>query len=583
MKNVLYGKINDFASSTHSGKGEIFTMIMKVLSAELGAPSPSNAKEYYERLTNALRDLYDVLDTRKKIEGGLFPAEMDPEIKRGLDETSRNAISELREGRIDGSTLRAHARLLGQIEADKIYAAFSARLDMDAEAKRMGLGSGTDILDKLKEYAGTSERFKKWTSHDNMNIFGLMGSFLGLNTDEEIYRNILGALDAGNRRHFRRVEIRERRLQEDHRRDYSHTFRRNCRKRKRRSSTPTWKKPKATRFTKNYNKMEGYDGIKSSIEQVRGFEKDVAYDAGDGTTAKFTGDFYDLFTIGHSDRFGSCQNCTSTYGLNQGLTGYVSNGTNKAIALMDANGRVLARRIVRLRIVEEKVVEEGKEKIKRYPVIYVEENQQFNQPSDEGKAYVEKLYGILDMMAKRTGMSVAVAQVHPLAGSAKVAEGERREVWLDRFVGRSRYDYSDSYGSRMPGHVSAGLFKQTEDVTGMGTPDKPVGSHYLVFRPMLSPAEDRIAAANGLGERVGEEKPLEPLRPVRSPGAKITTFLEDMTIAELDRQATPGKVMETEKLPGVSVVKVRNPSDVQIKALMEKGYFLAPEHVIYRP
>ena len=128
----------------------------------------------------------------------------------------------------------------------------------------------------------------------------------------------------------------------------------------------------------------------------------------------------------------SCQSCTYGSDLNKGLTGYVANGANKAITLLDVNKRIITRRIVRLRVFED-------ENVAKFPAIYVEESTQF------GSKGIDKIYAALDILSQRTGLPV-IASTHRPSTTEKVQSGENKIYKIIINRGRSRFDYSDSYG-----------------------------------------------------------------------------------------------------------------------------------------
>ncbi|MBF0479405.1 MAG: hypothetical protein HQL26_07975 [Candidatus Omnitrophica bacterium] len=149
---------------------------------------------------------------------------------------------------------------------------------------------------------------------------------------------------------------------------------------------------------------------------------------------------------------------TLSNNLNRGLTGYVVNGTNKAVTVVDRNGKVVpARRIVRLRIIED---ENGQ----KMPVIFVEESTQF------GVTHIDELYGLLDELSRRTGLPV-IATHHRPATTEKVLGGKNKSFKIHVFPGRSSFDYSDEYGNTMSGVLTAGLYQHLPEQGELITPE----------------------------------------------------------------------------------------------------------------
>ncbi len=144
------------------------------------------------------------------------------------------------------------------------------------------------------------------------------------------------------------------------------------------------------------------------------------------------------------------------------------NGTNKAAVILNNNRQVITRRIVRLRIVAD---EQGN----RQPVIFVEESTQF------GVNKIDGIYDLLEKVAQDTDLPVIATTYRP-AQTPKVLAGEPKDYSIELYRGRSTFDYSDLYGSSVPGKITAGLYRQTE--SKVTTP-----LFKLLVKPRPAPAE----------------------------------------------------------------------------------------------
>jgi len=193
----------------------------------------------------------------------------------------------------------------------------------------------------------------------------------------------------------------------------------------------------------------------------------------------FTGDFYHLFNIGNSAYFSACQSCRYGDDLNRGLTGYTVNGNVKTVVVLDQNEQVITRYMVKLEIAADK---NGRKR----PVLLVEDSHQY------GSIGKDKLYGLLDIVSLRCGISQVSSD-----GTRGILEKLR--FFLIR--GRTGFNYSDLYGSSVPGKISAGLYNQTkpEIITNPMelhvTPVSKVPREELEQKYCLEPVTDKPEAA----------------------------------------------------------------------------------------
>ncbi len=162
-----------------------------------------------------------------------------------------------------------------------------------------------------------------------------------------------------------------------------------------------------------------YRDIKQNMGRIRTWEQPASKAITIGKeeyTLSFADDLFTLINVGNSPFFFSCQNCISG-SYNEGLLGYIANGANKAIVVKNKDGTIIGRRIVRLRLVDNR------------PILFL-----------------EKMYGnkgekeMLDFARE-----IAATMGLPLA---TLGQEEHKMVLFD---GRSPYDYSDSYGRVLEG------------------------------------------------------------------------------------------------------------------------------------
>jgi precorrin-6B methylase 2 len=372
---------------------------------------------------------------------------------------------------------------LAGIDADSLLARFKMQIPGKIEA---------EALEKLKDYGAVNLRFK-WTDHQGRNIYKLIDFYLSHIKDKEIYTDILDALNAEIEGDFKQWKYESR--------DYQTTIdeiidieSEEFVKQKKLTEEEGNKIKKAKEEAKKegttlYEKLKNLDGLdklKARIEQVKNWEQVIQAQLDDGSMVEFTDDFYTLFNIGNYKGSTACQSCTWENDLNRGLAGYVGNGTNKAVALLDDHRSVITRRIVRLRIVQD---EEGNN---RHPVIFVEENTQF------GVREIDELYNLLDILSQKTGLPVVVSLYRP-AQTKKVQEGSSKKYKIELLKGRSEFDYSDTYGNYMPGKITAGLYRQSEPLVTTGPFNllvKPASSSLATASTVGSPAQETPAIPN---------------------------------------------------------------------------------------
>ncbi|MFQ5952600.1 MAG: CPBP family intramembrane glutamic endopeptidase, partial [Candidatus Omnitrophota bacterium] len=461
-KLELYQRVNEFVSVDHNDSGKVFTKLLNISIEESGGLTPASTKKVFDLLVVYLDKFATVLRSHIKANGCEYTEEVCTEIKALCEDVLQNLLSE---GRVNREKIKRIEELIKGEQINALVARFQRVVD---------IGDEKTALEVLSRYVDQNPRFK-WTDIRDRDILKLIDLYLdridagqyakkfeGQNGvsilaewNKHVYANIWGALQAEMRGEFEKWKYEGK--DGDYLATIDEIIKIEIGKLPEEEGAKARGILEAAKGKTLYEKLQNapeLDELRTLVEKVRKWEDTIRFTiSGDEKeyTAEFTGDFYTLFNIANSaERWTACQSCVYPNDLNRGLTGYVVNGTNKAIVILDENKRVITRRIVRLRIMEDEL---GNKK----PVIYVEENNQF------GSRGIKKLYEVLDALSQKTGLPIVMARVRPSESAPK--EGRIRVGKLVLFRGRSEFDYSDSYGHRIKkeqGHVAHGLFKQKD-------------------------------------------------------------------------------------------------------------------------
>ncbi|MBT5271968.1 hypothetical protein HOL83_01405 [Candidatus Woesearchaeota archaeon] len=355
-------------------------------------------------------------------------------------------------------------------------------------------------------------------------------------------------------------------------------------------------------YKEDYAKITEYLRLtEARLKAAELWKQNMEYEVvlGDETyRAVFTDDFYTLFNIGNYPGQIKCQSCTYGTSLNRGLTGYTMNGANKAVAILNEKGQVVTRRMVRLRFIKNDNVDEYE------PAIFVEESTQF------GSNGIEKLYAVLKILSKKTGLKV-IASKYRESSYEEVEEGVDTKSSFKLFGGRTGWDYSDAYGAistldagndgsnaETIQWVTARLYYQIGD---------EVETKYINTKIKPEVVESREEIENGYGMELLEEsvieeiiedeteaveeiigEPLieteeEELLITETQGVEVKKIEErfDLKMGVYDSTDTIDDIVSAEQSSEIHMVRVDNPSNGQVNALKEQGYFYRPAKIAY--
>jgi hypothetical protein len=241
---------------------------------------------------------------------------------------------------------------------------------------------------------------------------------------------------------------------------------------------------------------------------------------------------FDLLTIGDSRYFSSCQR-TSGGSLNKGLMSYVHNGTVKAVLLRNSKGEVVTRRIIRLLIAED---EAGNVK----PVILAEENSQFNSKG------IEEIYGALQVLSAL--MSAQGAGEIPVLKPRRTT-GKPMKVFMPK--GQAPFTYSDTFGM-ISRKQKSDLWKTIKVLEMPPDKDPDTIKEQFGFRQIVD------------GKTIGS--------------------LFDLRWREFDSRSSMEDILQAEdeaEEMDTPMIKVVGPSQEQVRALLDQGYFLKPSKINY--
>jgi hypothetical protein len=460
LKNELYDKIGLFSRIPH--REMVFSRIVEITakkSISSGTESERIAAFHKELIKN-LENYAKVVDAYYATWGkeGWTPANGD---EQQMADLSRNIFDKLsHDDEIVQSDIDVLLGLLSKHEAGILISQFATHVEMD--------GKNEELIEQLNKYMQNPQAQR--TDHKGKKILGLITFYLqtiaGGREDagarktietKQIYQNIFNALLAETQGKFKAWRY----AGEGYRTTIDEIIRHEVARLSDAEQKTFWaqadKAPAGTLYDK-LQAIQGFAVIKESVDRIKkGWEQDLSYSIQIDIKGQqrnmgvvFTDDFNSLFNSGNRDLYNyggatSCQSCAYPHDLNRGLTGYVVNGRNKIVAILDENGHVVTRRIVRLALLEDSAGV-------RSQAIFVEESMQF------GKIGIENLYGVLDILSKQTGLPVVVSD-HRAADIDELKNGDKQTFKIFLPYDRSELDYSDAYGYYVePGHISAGLY-----------------------------------------------------------------------------------------------------------------------------
>ena len=463
LKNELHDKIMLFINTPH--REMVFFRIVEITAKELISSGTDSSRivRFHKELTRNLERYAKVLEKYYATHGREGWKHVNPKEQQMAD-MSRDILNKLSKERVFAKELPELLNMLADSEASMLIDQFSAKIKAGIE------GQEDALAEQFKQYAQTPQA--KRTDHKGGTIFSQVSFFLktiaGVSEDvdenktieiKQIYQNIFDALLAEIQGRFKSWRYAGN--------GYTATIDEGIRSEISKLSDTQQKafwaavdrSPEGTLYEK-LQAIQGFEPIKESIGRIKkGWEQDLRYSSHEDIKGQqkevsivFTDDFITSFNSGNRDTMSyggteACQNCMYSNDLNRGLTGYVVNGRNKVIAVLDEKGRVVTRRIVRLAVLKSGT---GIENL----AIFVEESTQF------GSIGIDKLYGLLDIVSKQTGLPV-VASDHRVANTDELKNLDRQsfKIFLPYDDNRSEIEYSDAYGFNAPGHKTAGLYR----------------------------------------------------------------------------------------------------------------------------
>ncbi len=323
---------------------------------------------------DALQDLNNILEASV-----MMQANKDNQIltreARGNIETF---LSALEKGEIRSDLLPGIKKLIIEVQAFRLYGQMISKLGIDEETKKneidiivnfleRNLQSGQAILDDVEKY-------------------------LQINKDTEFWQNAKEALIA-------RME----------------------------GKFSEWKyaSPDFTAFMKEVReKNKEHPEIADKLEKE--WKENTVYETADGYTVEITDDFETTFRIGTCPTR-SCQ-AFDIGSHNYGLMAYVANGLNKIAILRDPSGRVIGRRIVRLRMFSD-------------PILHLEDQ----YGSD--KEWIDQA---LLLKAQAMGISGLVANAQSIGNHLPAfrlsTKAQKSSPVVTTYGGRAAHNYYDSRG-----------------------------------------------------------------------------------------------------------------------------------------
>ncbi|MBS3121770.1 HEAT repeat domain-containing protein, partial [Candidatus Woesearchaeota archaeon] len=484
---------------THPNLNKILPSILEYLELKYGKLSETAVSTAsFEELDKLMGIFYKVVDVNIQANAGRLNSDLLKITNEILNDLTENK-------KIDLNKIDEFLTTYNYLFVDKLLARFDGKVDYNRILVRVGIVTagidGSDISQGvepklvikniLTDYAKNNRRFN-YKDHNGRNIYELVDLFLSTKTEPEFFNLMLETLIketkgefkdwlysknleravleqiiindisswsdvnkarfedlTGNSRYWKLMNAKEEELAEfeelkqlkekisnlDMPNDYETTIEKiielelaNLPEKDR----ARFMSSKGDMLSEKLASAEGFNPLKAKIAAINSWQDNLEYTTtADGTDyfADFTDDFYIMFNIGNYPGSTACQSCTYGTNLNNGLLGYLVKGTNKAIALRNDKGYVVVRRIVRLKILQDA---EGKE----FPAIYVEENAQF------GSFNLGKLYGLLNILSKRTGLPVVIggyrsSGINELEGNPLIAK-------VTFYKGRTGKDYSDS-------------------------------------------------------------------------------------------------------------------------------------------
>jgi len=417
IKNRLYEYLRNFSVINDARKEKVFSSIMDILSSKQGTPEKETAEAWATGLLEQIHVFGKALEFDNLPDGEA--RSLTAPLLTGLLEEQKVNV-DLKTNFLEYAAKKALDKLISTVNASRWFSSVSA-----AEKEQL-IGYYSSLR-------------AQWRDHEGRSIYELLDVYLShiSKKDNEVHNNMFEGLLAEARGSFRSwkyqsqdylalldsvTDIYIQELSADEQKELQQAI-------KKTKGRGVFEK---LMNVKKLQDKEWFTQLRDRLEKIRNWELVLSLDAGNGTRAEFTDDFYALVNIGNYPGSTSCQSVTYSTDLNRGLEAYVANGTIKAMTFIDAQGRVIpARRIVRLIIAEK----DGK----KFPAIFVEESTQF------GVQGLAQLYSLMDELSRRTGLPVITSSHRP-AESLNRLSAKMQNINVMIFEGRATFVYSDAYG-----------------------------------------------------------------------------------------------------------------------------------------
>ncbi|MBI4453193.1 HEAT repeat domain-containing protein, partial [Candidatus Woesearchaeota archaeon] len=554
---------------TYDKRSDVFISLIKIIAKKNNNFENMNSDTgltAFVELNKRIQEFEEVMDTYEKAskqEYKDYEGNLLPENDQMLKLTTNLLENIIKKQEIDDAALRQVLEIKGRLKVVDLLAKF--------KSSGMVIENEEGVSLKLAKFTLT-DKFKNKRDYNNKDIYTLIQHYLSVHVDNLHFSKVM--LDAllhyidGNFETWKfESEDYVLTLNEIIALEISKLPEEEQAKFKELKGESNLEKLANAESTESAKGVEGIKGlnpeslnnlrhIRQKIEKIRNWEKASAYGIsinGEEFTVEYLTNFFDLFNIGNYPGTTACQSCVYGNNLNAGLLGYVNNGANGAIVILDENRFVVTRRIARLRIVEDS---NGN----KFPAIYVEESTQF------GSKGLDQLHEMLKVLSINTGL--------PVVSSIK-RQTQPKTFKVYQYKGRSLYDYSDT---QQPG----GVIKQEEYVVQRiatasidNVPDKTI-------EDVAAEAGFKKIEVEG-GEQPATSTEEAQLLPesveISKPKTVETRF--DLKMGVFTSKDSIDDIIAAEESTEIHMVRVDNPSADQVSKLTAQGYFYRPAKIRY--
>ncbi len=534
LKNTLYESTALFSIMDHEDKARLFSGIMDVVFAWHGNPNRENIQDIHKDMRMLLR-VVERAATFDHWSQGIVSSDVDM-VEMAQD--ARNIIDNILDGRaVDkNKDILRFSYKASKLSVQGLVAAFKEKeIEVTGEDK-----------DSLVQYF--DEKIQ-WSDHENRGLTDLLSIYVSRPISSQVAQVMYASLVAEATGNFAKWKFESPDYLEFLSGVIDYFVDALPMEQKKAIQDILAPVEVQNRF-EIFMKIEGYGELKDQVLKVKNaWESILSMSFGDGKKAQFTHEYGLLLNIGNYKGSTACQTVANSSTINEGLAGYVGNGTVKAVTFVNDKEQVVdTRRIVKLLMVEV----DGK----KQPAIFVEESTQF------GVDGLEDLYALIDELSRRSGLPVVTST----ARAAQVLQDKRGEPKLVTFFiteGRSR-SYSDAFGSANTGVATMPVRIPGKDET----PDKRIIAKDLAGDVIQSVTKDSTAV-------VGVDRASVAQAP-----NKIEQLF-DLKMAVLGPQTSEQEIAQAEHSSDIQMVRIVNPTPQQVQALQSKGYFYKPAKIVY--